>query len=77
MDPLSNAPAILDFYDQAWQRLVSNAVALDELASVLETVLSNENTAGLVDRLQGHHVQDFIDAIDSVRHRAPQPQRTS
>ena len=76
MGPLSNAPAILDSHDQAWQRLINNAVALDELASVLETVLSNENATDLVDRLQGHHVQDFIDAIDTVRRRALQPQRT-
>lgn len=66
--PLSNAPVILDSHNQAWQRLISNAVTLDELASLLETILSSKDTADLVDRLQGHHVQVFIDTIDTVRH---------
>ena len=76
--PPSNKPIIVDSYDQAWQRLISNAVNLDELASLLETILSSENATDLVDRLQGHNVQVFIDALDTVRYCILQPRgRTS
>ena len=63
-------PIILDSYNQAWQRLISGAVPQDELASLIETIFSNEKVTDMVDRLQGSDVQTFIDVIDAVRHHA-------
>ena len=68
MDPLSGTPIGVHYSpDPTWQRLISNAVPQDELASFVETVFSKENITDLVDSLQGAHVQTFIDVIDVVR----------
>ena len=64
MNSLSGTPII----DQAWQRLISNSVPQDELASLVETVFSKKNINDLVDRLQGIYVQAFIDVVHTVRH---------
>lgn len=66
MSSPSNAPDI----DQAWQCLVNNAAPKDELASLLEKALSDQDVADMVDRLQGRHVQTLIDTIDTVRRYA-------
>ena len=70
MDPLSGTPiGTPRSPDKTWQRLISNAVPQDELASLVETVFSKKKIANLVDSLQGEHVQTFIDIIDTVRDR--------
>jgi hypothetical protein len=67
-------PSIIpDSYHQAWQRLISGAVPQDELASLIETILSSEKVTEMVDRLQGSDVQTFIDALAAVRHHALPP----
>ena len=69
MNSLSGTPII----DQAWQRLISNAVPQDELTSLVKTVFLKENIIDLVNHLQEEHAQTFIDVIDTVRHRTLQP----
>ena len=70
LNPLTDAPIIPHSDDQAWQRLISNAVPQDELASLIETVFSKENAPDLVDSLQREHVQTFVNVIDAVRDHA-------
>ena len=63
----------LDSYDQAWQRLIGGAVPQDELASLIETVFSNEKVTNMADCLQGNEVQTFIDVMDAVWRHALLP----
>ena len=69
MNYLSGTPII----DQAWQRLISNAVPQDELTSLVETVFLKENITDLVNHLPEEHAHTFVDVIDTVRHCALQP----
>ena len=75
--PLSSPSTTLDPYDQAWQRLISGVVPQDELASLIDTIFSNEKVANMVDLLQGIDAQTFIDVIDTVCHHALLPPRKS
>ena len=71
MNPLSDIPIRTPHSpDQSWQRLISNTVPQDELASLAEAVFSGENVADLVDSLQREHVQTFIDVIDTVQYHS-------
>ena len=66
--PPSDPSITLDPYDQAWQRLISGVVPKDELASLIDTICSNEKVGSMLDLLQGSDIQTFIDIIDTVRH---------
>jgi hypothetical protein len=73
--PPPNPYIVIDSYDQAWQRLISGAAPQDELASLVETVFSNEKVTDMVDLLQGNDVQTCINIIDAVWHHAlPSPE---
>jgi hypothetical protein len=68
--PLSDPPITPDPYDRAWERLISSVVPQNELASLLDTIFSNDKVANTVRSLQGNEVQTFIDVIDTVCHHA-------
>jgi hypothetical protein len=68
--PPPDLSVTLNYYDQAWQRLISGAVHHDELASLIETIFSSEKVVDRVNRLQGNDVQTFIDVLDAVWHHA-------
>ena len=53
---------------QELQRLVSCTVPQDELASVIEKIVSNVKATNIVRYLQGSDAQAFIDAMDEARH---------
>ena len=64
--PLDLSSITLDPYDQAWQRLLSGTVPQDELASLMDTIFSNNKGIKIAECLQGNVVQIFIDVTDAV-----------
>ena len=60
-------PASPDSSERALQRLISGAVSLDELSSLIESIFSSENATGMVRCLQGINAQTFVDMVDEVR----------
>jgi hypothetical protein len=46
----------------------TRVVPKDELASLIDTICSNEKVGSMLDHLQGNDIQTFIDVIDTVCH---------
>ena len=63
------SPITISPREQAWQRLISNAVAQDELPSLIDTIFLDKKITDIVDYLQESDAQAFVDVIDGVRHR--------
>ena len=63
-----DSPIAVDSQEQAWQRLITRAVPLDELPSLIETMFSGRET-NVVNRLKGGDAQASIDIIDEVPYR--------
>ena len=66
MEPIPESPFISDSDRRALRRLVDNATPQDQLASLVETVVSNVKVVDLVKSLQGGDAQAFIDTVDEV-----------
>ena len=60
-------PIAIDSQEQALQRLITRAVPLDELPSLIDTIFSGRDTR-VVNRLRGGDAQAFVDIMDEVLH---------
>ena len=74
---ISESAPIPDSYRRALQRLVSGAVPQEQLASLIESIVSNVKAAAIVEFLQETDAQIFIDVMDKVWAALSSPQRTS
>ena len=66
-DHPSELPPIPDSDRRALQHLVSGAVPQDQLASLIESIVTNVKAAAIVGCLRGTDVQKFIEVMDKVR----------
>ena len=69
-------PIAIDSQEQAWQRLITRAVPLDELPSLIETIFSGRET-DVFNRLKGGDAQAFIDIMDEVPYHTRDFRRTT
>lgn len=70
---ISKPPPILDSDKRALQHLINGAVPQDELAFLIESIVSNVKPATIVEYLRGSDAQAFIEVMDKVCMSPPSP----
>ena len=66
----SEPSLVLDSGERALQRLISNDIPQDELASLIETIFSSRNAINMVGRLGECDAQTFVDVVYEVRYHS-------